>query len=173
MALLSLSACGSSGGADETGESGEETTTGGETTTEGSEAGTAEGGDGDSADSGDGDSAGDGDGVDTGDGDGADTGDGDGADSGDGDSGGDGDGDACTPMDPNDLCQVCTSENCCDQLTACADNEDCTCLMGCLAEGEDPDVCSNDVCMIQGNNQPFMQLRQCTNMQCGDSCMAP
>jgi hypothetical protein len=170
--VLLTFACGDSGGTDAAEETGTGTAS---ETASGDGDGDPGDGDGDPGD-GDGDGGdGDGDGGDgDGDGDGGD-GDGDGGDGdGDGDAG-DGDGDlACDPVNDTE-CAVCTAENCCDQITACQEDEDCACLSGCIAEGNDPIMCFED-CGVEpmGMMNPQLgALRMCTEMNCQQQCAMP
>ena len=174
-----LSAC--SDDADGTSESENDSSTAGESDTETSAEGgsaSAEGdGDGDPTGDGDGDPTGDGDGdpPGDGDGDGDPTGDGDGdpTGDGDGDATGDGDGDgdgACMPFDDSE-CQLCLAENCCEELTACAGDDDCNCFNTCLNEGNGGMQCT-EMCGIDNPMQipGFGDLRSCTMDSCGDFC---
>jgi hypothetical protein len=171
-------ACGDDGGtdaADETAGTG----TASETTNEAGDGdGDGDGGDGDGdGDGGDGDGdgdAGDGDG----DGDGGDgDGDGDGGD-GDGDGdGGDGDGDTGTDCEPaNDSpCAVCSAENCCDEITACQEDEDCGCLSDCLAQGTEVIECGQ-MCGLNPNqlmDPLLMAIRECNMQNCMQECAMP
>jgi hypothetical protein len=176
--LFSTLACGDDGATD-----GADTTAGTGTASE-----TASGdgdGDGDPGDGDPGDGDGDGDPGDGDPGDGdpgdGDPGDGDGdGDPGDGDPGdgdpGDGDGDGdpgCAPM-ADTPCAMCTAENCCDEITACQEDEDCACLTDCIQQGIDIMGCF-PMCglMINTMNPELMALRACTNNECMQQCAMP
>ena len=74
-------------------------------------------------------------------------------------------------VDPNaDACQMCMAANCCDEITACADDEDCTCFTNCIGEGTPPQQCVQ-MCMVNPmQNQALQDLRTCNLDNCADEC---
>jgi len=87
---------------------------------------------------------------------------------GDGDGDGDGDG-ACVIADGDSECIVCTKDKCCDEVTACAADTDCTCFSDCVDGGGDFFECFQS-CSIdfQQQDAPVMDYLNCTNQSCGD-----
>ena len=65
---------------------------------------------------------------------------------------------------------MCMAANCCDEITACADDEDCTCFTNCIGEGTPPQQCVQ-MCMVNPmQNQALQDLRTCNLDNCADEC---
>lgn len=77
----------------------------------------------------------------------------------------------CPPAPNDDECALCNKENCCDEILACAESEDCTCILDCVMMGMNPQQCGMQ-CGVNPMNVPELgALRMCNMAECGDVCM--
>jgi hypothetical protein len=64
--------------------------------------------------------------------------------------------------------------NCCDELMACAANEDCLCMTMCIGGGGELEACVME-CELNPNQIPdeLMAIRVCQMTNCGEQCAMP
>lgn len=78
--------------------------------------------------------------------------------------------DLCLPEPNDDACTVCTKGMCCDELTACQSDEDCSCMYDCIVQGGDIATCAG-TCMVNPQNSPaLLAIAQCGMANCNDAC---
>ncbi|MCA9680817.1 MAG: hypothetical protein KC457_01375, partial [Myxococcales bacterium] len=78
-------------------------------------------------------------------------------------------GGACEPAG-DQPCDLCTAESCCDELLACAADEDCTCFIDCLSMGIGGMECVNQCNVNPMMNEALGGLRTCRMMNCQQEC---
>lgn len=76
--------------------------------------------------------------------------------------------DPCAPAAEDDACLACRKHGCCEEWTACAADEICTCIDTCIADGGDPTACETVHCA--GPNDPWTHLHQCSATACAAEC---
>lgn len=80
-----------------------------------------------------------------------------------------GGGDACTPQEGDPVCASCVKEHCCDAWTNCRDDERCSCIFECVADGSKLVECQNN---CGGNSPVFLSLMECAQQDCPTPCSA-
>jgi hypothetical protein len=74
----------------------------------------------------------------------------------------------CNP-DPNDTaCEACLKMNCCNEITACAGDQNCTCWADCLEVSMDVMMCFGQ---CGAPSQTTQGLLGCGQGMCGMDCM--
>ena len=66
-------------------------------------------------------------------------------------------------------CIDCITEACCDQLTACLEDELCSCVITCIDEGGDQEGCTT-ACGGDAANDAINGYFECSAASCADDC---
>jgi pentapeptide MXKDX repeat protein len=79
---------------------------------------------------------------------------------------------ACEPEGDDDKCSMCLKDMCCDQLQACRDNAECSCIIDCLDEMgggvENLPACQKE-CRVEGLPPGGLELQMCQGTMCADA----
>ena len=74
---------------------------------------------------------------------------------------------SCEPEDSDDACNLCTKENCCDQLGACFADPVCGCMTDCATGLNDIPMCTK----MCGTSNAFSGLTSCVTVNCASDCI--
>lgn len=90
-------------------------------------------------------------------------------------------GDPCMEEPDDDECGLCTKTNCCDELSECAADPACACVLSCIEDSENPDQlaaamecagpknCDTDLGSLL---IPLMNIQTCQQNTCATECGA-
>lgn len=73
----------------------------------------------------------------------------------------------CDPSPEDGDCNLCTKQNCCEQLTACDADVTCNCVISCVDDGGAPDACQSEC----GAAPLFDALTSCVISSCILQCL--
>ena len=75
----------------------------------------------------------------------------------------------CDPSDQDTSCTTCLKDSCCDEITACEADTECTCMALCELLGQG--INCEDMCGADAPSNPlFVELVSCGAQSCAMAC---